>query len=81
MPTQIHETAIVSPEARLGEDCYIGPFSTVGPSVVLGRRVRLESHVVIDGDTRIGDDTHIFPFASIGLAPQDLKYGGEPTST
>ena len=22
-----------------------------------------------------------FPFVSIGLAPQDLKYGGEPTST
>lgn len=81
MPTQIHETAIVSPEARIAEDCYIGPFSTVGPQVVLGPRVRLESHVVIDGDTEIGDDTHVFPFASIGLAPQDLKYGGEPTST
>lgn len=81
MPTQIHETAIVSLEARIAEDCYIGPFSTVGPQVVLGPRVRLESHVVIDGDTEIGDDTHVFPFASIGLAPQDLKYGGEPTST
>ena len=28
----------------------------------------------------IGDETHVFPFVSIGLAPQDLKYGGEPTA-
>ena len=75
----IHETAIVSPQAEIGEDCYIGAFSTVGDEVVLGRNVRLESHVVIDGKTKIGDDNKIFPFASIGLAPQDLKYQGEPT--
>ena len=75
----IHETAIVSPQAEIGEDCYIGAFSTVGDEVVLGRNVRLESHVVIDGKTKIGDDNKIFPFVSIGLAPQDLKYQGEPT--
>lgn len=75
----IHETAIVSPQAEIGEDCYIGAFSTVGSEVVLGNRVRLESHVVVDGDTKIGDETRVYPFASIGLAPQDLKYKGEPT--
>ncbi len=75
----IHETAIVSPSAEIGEDCYIGAFSTVGDEVVLGKNNRLESHVVIDGKTKIGDGNKIFPFVSIGLAPQDLKYGGEPT--
>jgi UDP-N-acetylglucosamine acyltransferase len=77
----IHETAIVSPEASIGSDCRIGPYCTIGPEVALGDRVRLDSHVVIDGRTDIGADTHIFPFASIGLAPQDLKYAGEPTRT
>ncbi len=77
----IHETAIVSPKAQIGEDCYIGAFSTIGDEVVLGNSVHLESHVVIDGKTAIGDETRIFPFVSIGLAPQDLKYGGEPTAT
>lgn len=81
MPTFIHETAIVSPQAAIGEDCYIGPFCTVGEQVHLGDGVRLESHVVVDGDTSIGSSTNVFPFASIGLAPQDLKYGGEPTRT
>lgn len=81
MTTFIHETAIVGAGAQIGDECYVGPFTTVGDNVVLGDRVRLDSHIVVDGQTRIGDDTHVFPFASIGLAPQDLKYGGEPTST
>lgn len=81
MTSFIHPSAIVSQSARIGDSCHIGPFSIVGDEVVLGARVRLDSHVVVDGDTTIGDDTHIFPFASIGLAPQDLKYAGEKTST
>lgn len=81
MAAFIHDTAIVSPNAVIGEGCYIGPFSTVGDDVTLGSDVKLDSHVVVDGKTSIGDETHIFPFVSIGLAPQDLKYGGEPTAT
>jgi UDP-N-acetylglucosamine acyltransferase len=77
----IHDTAIVADGARIGEGCHIGPFSTVGENVVLADGVRLDSHVVIDGATKIGSGTHIFPFVSIGLAPQDLKYGGESTAT
>ena len=81
MSSFIHETAIVSPNAEIGGDCYIGAYSTVGDTVVLGNKVHLESHVVIDGKTTVGDETRIFPFVSIGLAPQDLKYKGEPTAT
>ncbi len=81
MPSFIHATAIVSPDAKIGENCYIGAFSTVGDQVILGDRVHLESQVVIDGKTTIGDETRVFPFVSIGLAPQDLKYAGEATAT
>ncbi len=77
--TFIHQTAIVSEQAEIGADCYIGAFCTVGDEVKLGEKVRLDSHVVVDGKTSIGDKTHVFPFVSIGLAPQDLKYAGEPT--
>ena len=81
MPTFIHETAIVSPKAEIDEGCHIGPYCTIGDGVTLASGVRLESHVVVDGKTAIGADTQIFPFVSIGLAPQDLKYAGEPTAT
>lgn len=77
----IHESAIVSPKAEIGAGCHIGAYSTIGDEVVLGNGVHLESHVVIGGRTFIDDETRIFPFVSIGLAPQDLKYGGEPTET
>lgn len=77
----IHASAVVDPRAKLGRDCYIGPYSIIGAEVVLGDGVRLESHCVIDGKTSIGDETHIFPFVSIGLASQDLKYKGEEAET
>lgn len=81
MSSFIHESAIVSSSAVIGADCHIGAFSVIGDAVTLGNRVHLESHVVVDGTTSIGDDTRVFPFVSIGLAPQDLKYAGEPTRT
>jgi UDP-N-acetylglucosamine acyltransferase len=80
MSSAIHPSAIVSSNAQIGQDCYIGPFCTIGDEVKLGDGVRLESHIVVDGRTSIGGGTRVFPFASIGLAPQDLKYAGEPTS-
>ena len=76
----IHQTAIVSDQAEIGADCYVGAFCVVGNEVKLGEKVRLDSHVVVGGKTSIGDETHVYPFVSIGLAPQDLKYAGEPTT-
>lgn len=80
-PANIHPTAVVSPKARLGYDCYVGPYSIIGDEVELGDGARLESHCVIDGRTSIGSETQVFPFVSIGLASQDLKYKGEPSET
>jgi UDP-N-acetylglucosamine acyltransferase len=57
----------------------VGPFCTIGPEVMLGEECRLISHVVLDGHTRIGARNVFHPFCAIGIAPQDLKYGGEPT--
>ncbi|HQU11765.1 MAG TPA: acyl-ACP--UDP-N-acetylglucosamine O-acyltransferase [Acidiphilium sp.] len=77
----IHQTASIDPRATIGAGVSVGPFCTVGPDVVLEDGVELVSHVVVDGHTRIGAGTTVFPFATIGLAPQDLKYKGEPTRT
>jgi UDP-N-acetylglucosamine acyltransferase len=77
----VHPSAIIAPGAVVPSSCTIGPFCTIGPEVVLGEGCNLISHVVLDGRTRIGARNTIHPFSAIGVAPQDLKYGGEPTET
>ncbi len=77
----IHPSAIISPGAVVPGSCTIGPFCTIGPEVVLGENCHLISHVVLDGRTRIGAGNVFHPFCAVGIAPQDLKYHGEPTET
>ena len=79
MTTCVHSTALVEPGAELGAGVEVGPFCVVGPEAVLEDGVRLVSHVVVDGRTRIGEGAVLYPFVTAGLAPQDLKYRGEPT--
>ena len=57
----------------------VGPFCTVGPDVVIEAGAKLVSHVVVEGHTRIGESAELYPFCTVGLAPQDMKYKGEPT--
>ncbi|MGH8295904.1 MAG: acyl-ACP--UDP-N-acetylglucosamine O-acyltransferase, partial [Steroidobacteraceae bacterium] len=75
----IDRQAIVSPRAELAADVAVGPFSVIGPQVRIGPGTVLGPHVVINGPTTIGVGNRIHPFASLGDAPQDKKYGGEPT--
>ncbi len=77
----VHPTAVVDPAAQLDPAADIGPYCVIGPQVKIGARTRLMAHIVVDGDTELGDDNLVFPFTTIGLAPQDLKYRGEPGRT
>lgn len=63
----------------IGARSTVGPFCTIGANVQIAEDCELVSHVVVDGHTRIGSGNKIFPFAAVGVAPQDLKYQGEPT--
>ena len=75
----IHPSAIVAEGAVVPASCRIGPYCTIGPNVVLGEDCELVSHVVLDGHTTFGRGNRVFSFACLGIAPQDLKYAGEPT--
>lgn len=75
----IHPTAIIASTAVIPESCSVGPYSTIGPNVSLGEDCELVSHVVLDGHLTVGARNRFFSFACIGVAPQDLKYKGEPT--
>ena len=75
----VHPTAIVDPTAKIPLSVKIGPYSILGPGVELGQDCELIAHVVIEGPSQIGKRNRFFPFAAVGLPPQDLSYGGEPT--
>ena len=79
MAGNIHPTALVAPEAELGEGVEVGAYAVIGPGVQVGANTRIGPHAVIEGPTRIGADNQVFQFASVGSAPQDKKYKGEPT--
>jgi UDP-N-acetylglucosamine acyltransferase len=75
----IDRTAVVHPNAHVGAGTVIGPYATIGEHVSIGQNCTIGASSIVDGWTTIGDDVKVFPLASIGLAPQDLKYKGEPT--
>ncbi len=77
---RIHPTSVVEPGAELGAGVDVGPFCHVGPRVVLGRDVRLISHVVVSGDTTIGAGSVVYPNAVLGTDPQNTAYKGETTT-
>lgn len=75
----IHPSAVVSPNAELGEGVKIGPYSMIGDHVTIDSGTEIGAHVVIEGHTRIGKRNKIYPYTSIGTAPQDIGYRGEDT--
>lgn len=77
----IHPTAIVDASARIDASAEVGPYTIVGADVAIGARTRVQGHVVLEGPLEIGEDNIFFPFSTVGVAPQDLKYRGERSST
>ena len=75
----IHPSAIVHPDARLGDNVSVGAYSIVGAHVEIGADTWVGPHVAIEGHTRIGRGNRIFQFCSLGAEPQDKKYSGEAT--
>lgn len=72
----IHPTAIVHPDAELGEGVEVGPFSIIAGTVKVGDRTRIGARVTIEGNTTIGAENEIFTGAVIGSITQDKKYDG-----
>jgi UDP-N-acetylglucosamine acyltransferase len=76
---QVHATAIVDAGADLADGVSVGPYAVVASGVQVGEGTTIGPHAVIEGPTRIGRDNRIHAHACLGGAPQDMKYGGEPT--
>jgi UDP-N-acetylglucosamine acyltransferase len=75
----IHPTAIIHPKAKLDPSVRVGPYAVIDDGVEMGAGCIVGPHVYLTGLTVIGSQNQFYAGAVIGGAPQDLKYGGEPT--
>ncbi len=73
--------AYIHPEAKIGKDVTVSPFSYIHGDVEIGDGTWIGPNVTIFDGARIGKNVQIFPGAVISAVPQDLKFAGEYTTT
>ena len=79
---RIHPTAIIDAKAQLHGSVEVGPYSIIGPGVVIGEDSWIGPHVVLSGPMTLGKRNKVYPFASVGALSQDKTATEEqPTST
>ncbi len=61
----IARLASVSPEARLGEECYAGDFAVIEEGAQIGDRCQIYPQAYVGRGVRIGDDTILYPGAKV----------------
>lgn len=79
MTTTIHPTAIMSPDASLGNGVVVGPYAIVGPRVTVGAGCVIGAHAILETCVKLGERVKVGAGSIIGGDPQDLKFKGEET--
>lgn len=74
---KIHPTAVIDPNAKLGDNLTISPFAYIEGDVEIGNNCFIGAHACLYDGTRIGNNVKIFQGASVSNLPQDLKYDNE----
>lgn len=74
-------TACIHPDAKIGKNVTISPFSYIYGDVVIGDGTWIGPNVTIFDGARIGKNCQVFPGAVISAIPQDLKFNGEYSTT
>jgi len=59
------EPHYIAPEAKVGEDVYIGAFVYIGTGAQIGNKVKLYPGVYVGDNAIVGDDTILFPGVKI----------------
>ena len=77
LSSTIQNLSYVHPNAIIGENVIIDPFTTIHENVEIGEGTWIGSNVTIMNGARIGKNCKIFPGAVISAIPQDLKFTGE----
>lgn len=63
--TGISDLAFIDPTAKVGDNCYIGPFVAIAEGAEIGEGCVLHPHVTIGKNAKVGDNTEIYSNAVI----------------
>ena len=77
--SRIHPTAVVSPDAVIGENVEIGPFAIVGEQCTIGDGSVIAPRATLERNVRLGARVKVGVGTVLGGDPQDLKFRGEET--
>ena len=58
--TGISQRAEISPDARLGQNCYVGAFAVIEAGAVIGDNVCIYPHTYVGDGVQIGDNTTLY---------------------
>lgn len=61
----IDSLAFIAPTAKIGKDCYIGPFVAIAENVEIGDGTVIHPHVTIGKNAKVGSQTEIYSNAVI----------------
>jgi UDP-3-O-[3-hydroxymyristoyl] glucosamine N-acyltransferase len=61
----VHPTAVLAPDAVIGEGTEIGPYVVVGAGARIGRSCLLQAHVVVGPGVEIGDRCRLHSHSSV----------------
>lgn len=70
----ISPLAYVHPEAKLGKNVEVGPFSYIDKGVIIGDNCVIKPHVSILEGTTMGTGNIVYENAVIGSTPQDFHF-------
>ncbi|MFG6462797.1 UDP-3-O-(3-hydroxymyristoyl)glucosamine N-acyltransferase [Roseateles sp. DXS20W] len=62
----VHASAVVSPDAMLGEGVEVGPLAVIEAGAVIGAGARIGAHCVIERNARVGEGTRLAPRVVLG---------------
>ena len=76
--SQIDRTAIVSDQARVGQNVVVGPFCVIERGSEIGDGCQLGARVIIKTGVRMGPGNQVFEGAILGGVPQHLRSHERP---
>ena len=69
-----HPTAVVHPDATIGERVFLGPYCVIGAKASIGDDCLIGAHAVIENGVQIGERTVLHPHVFIGA---DCQIGND----